>query len=57
MSKVMHITDKASRPIPKMPLQFNNTNIEFSTKEKHLALVRKNDGKSAEAVRERIQMG
>ena len=56
-SKFMCITDKASRTIPKMPFQFNNASIKLSTKEKHLGLVRTDDGKSAEAVRERIQVG
>ena len=55
-SKVMYITNKASRTISKGLLQFN-ANIDFPTKEKHLSLVRTNDGKSAEAVRERIQVG
>jgi transposase len=36
---------------------FNNTEIEYSRRETHLGLVRTSDGKSSEAVTERIKVG
>jgi len=37
-SKVLHIIDKSSKGLDPQPLQFNNSNIEYSTKETHLGL-------------------
>jgi hypothetical protein len=56
-SKVMYIPDKATKAIPHMPLQFNDSAIDYSREETHLGLARTEDGKSSTAVHKRIQIG
>ena len=53
MSKVMLMVNKDKKGLP---LSFNNSEIEYSKKETHLGLVRIVDGKTSEAIAERIQV-